>query len=110
MNLELEAVTIGFAFKSGFFLPMNASNFWNMFAEPFDIHTHPIDKRSIGESDENGYDSVQNEKFERHQAEAEVIETGTEGNFNENDMPDLADDFASTRWLVYKGLAEIAEK
>lgn len=102
---------MGLAFKANFFLPMNATDFFQPFSEPLEfIGTQPIDKRSIADSDENGYDSEQNEKFERHLADAEVVESGTEGNSEYIDNSDVDSDFASTRWLLYKGLAEVAER
>lgn len=138
-------------FKAEFFLPENASNYLNILADPFDITPRPItgrrNRRSIknidGSSelpkntiDENhGYDSEQNEKYERHQGEAEVIESGTEptdadGDEDKNGMSEeelwFQDDqydkkndpqvlkhpqnFATTRWTVYKGMAALAER
>lgn len=112
-GLELEAVTMGFVFKSGFVLPMNASDFWAVFSEPFSPTSHPITvfERSIDENDEsNGFDHEQREKYERHHVKAEIVESGTEQNVNSFDESDQSDTLSSTRWLVYKGLAEIAEK
>lgn len=102
---------MGFVFKSGFILPMNSSDFWAILAEPFNLQTHPItnfNKRSINENDAivNGFDSQQNEKFERYQVKAEIVESGTE----EDDNSDFGKNVASTRWLLYKGLSEIAER
>lgn len=106
---------MGFVFKSGFVLPMNATDFWDVLRDPFDVTTHPIttfDKRSIHDNSDSsvatGYDNEQHEKYERHQIEAEVVESGTESNNVEYSDDD--NNYASTRWLVYKGLAEIAEK
>lgn len=117
INLEMEAVTMGFAFKSNFILPMNGSDFWAILSQPFDVHSTPITsfKRSIedNDGDEIGFDNEENEKFERHQVKAEVVvESGTDRNDNDfdDDISDLDNKFASTRWLVYKGFAEIAER
>lgn len=113
VNLELEAVTMGFAFKSSFVLPMNASDFWAVFSEPFDATSHPITvfQRSIDEIDEStGFDNEQNEKYERHHVKAEIMESGIESNFDSVENLDQSNGLASTRWIVYKGLAEIAEK
>lgn len=120
VNLELEAVTMGVVFKSGFILPMNSSDFWAILSQPFEPTSHPItvfNKRSTGEidGDENGFDYDENEKFERHEVRAEVVENGVDGNENDvsdedEDVSDLGNKYASTRWLVYKGLAEIAEQ
>lgn len=111
VNLELEAVTIGFSFKCNYILPSNASDYWGVLSDPFDVTSHPIHRRSVKESEEtasSGYDYQQHEKFERHSVDAGVVESGTIKNHIENKEP--VNDFASTRWLVYKGLAEIAEK
>lgn len=113
VNLELEAVTMGFAFKSNFVLPMNASDFWAVFSDPFDATSHPITvfQRSIDESNESmGFDNEQNEKYEKHHVKAEIVESGTESNLDNFDDSDQTNGLASTRWIVYKGLAEIAEK
>lgn len=113
VNLELEAVTMGFAFKSSFVLPMNASDFWAVFSEPFDATSHPITvfQRSIDETDEStGFDNEQNEKYERHHVKAEIMESAIGSNFNSVENSDQSNGLASTRWIVYKGLAEIAEK
>lgn len=141
MDLELESVTIGYVFKAEFFLPENASNFLNPLSDPFDVSTQPITgffnrrKRMIElpkptEDPINavGYDNVQNEKFERHQVEAEIIESGTEPVLNElsdeelwfrdeefdrsNDpmRPLAPQNLGTSRWTVYKGLAALAER
>lgn len=97
---------------------MNSSDFWASSADPFDVHPHPItsfNKRSIDENDAlsvNGFDSQQNEKFERYEVKAEIVDSGTESNTDssEDDGSDLSEKIDSTRWLFYKGLAEIAER
>lgn len=116
VNLELEAVTMGFAFKTNFILPENASDFYTILSDPFYVRHHPITsfKRSVEDEhgNQNGFDTDQNETFERHQVRAQVMESGTEAHFNSDDYEssEFGSKFASTRWLVYKGLAEIAEK
>lgn len=77
-----------------------------------------------------GFDSEQNENFEKHQVEAEIIESGTETTNNVNDLSDedlwfqdepfnrLEDplrprapqNLGTSRWTVYKGLAALAER
>lgn len=114
VNLELEAVTVGAAFKSNFILPQNVSDFYALLSDPFHENSHLVStfKRSIQDvdSDENGFDAEQNETFERHQVRAQVVESGTEPQFDYDDDKISGNKFASTRWLVYKGLAEIAER
>lgn len=117
VDLDLETVTMGFVFKSGFVLPMNVSDFSAIFSDPFDPTTHPITnffKRSVDEIDDSviGFDSEQNEKYERHLAEAEVVESSTENeeDFSNVASSDEANNFDTIRWLVYQGLAEVADK
>lgn len=147
VDLELESVTIGYVFKAEFFLPVNASNYLNIIADPFDVSTQPISgffdrkKRMIKESeltenpnnaveDFRGYDSEQNEKFEKHQIEAEVVESGTEAFEDKNEWQNdnswfqnnvndryknplslkAPQNLATSRWTIYKGLAILAER
>lgn len=150
--MELESVTIGYVFKAEFFLPENASNYLNFFADPFDLTTRPITgrkrrRRSIEEIDAptevpmtnsvdeyHGYDNEQNEKYERHQVEAEIVESGTEPSDDDvddnnqmsdeelwfqDDQYDKSNDpmalkqpqnLATSRWTVYKGMAALADR
>lgn len=143
VDLDLESVTIGYVFKAEFFLPENASNYLNILADPFDLTTRPITgkrrRRGIDDTDGptevpsndyNGYDIEQNEKFEKHQVNAEIIESGTEPSSNENELTDeelwFQDDqynrnidpmalkhpqnLATSRWTIYKGMAALAER
>lgn len=145
VDLNLETVTIGYVLKAIFFLPYNASQYFNALADPFDITTQPISsfnrRRRFLEvpkptelpenirHDDYGFDSEQNEKYEKHQIEAEIVDSGTEktNNFNGNDYDELVvpkdhkynDDPmslnvpqnpATSRWTYYKGLATIAER
>lgn len=134
-------------FKAEFFLPENASNYINFFADPFDVTTRPITgrkrrRRSIEEleaptempmntmDEYHGYDNEQHEKYERHQVEAEIVESGTEPPDDDSEMSDeelwFQDDLydksndplalkhpqnlATSRWTVYKGIAALAER
>lgn len=146
VDLELESVTIGYVFKAEFFLPENASNYLNGLADPFDVTTRPITgrrrRRFINESksskasdnaldDYQGFDSEQNERFEKHIVDAEIVESGTEQ--TTHDLDDYSDErswfepehfdrskdptavkapqnLGTTRWTIYKGLAKIAER
>lgn len=140
-------MTIGYVFKAEFYLPENASNFLNGLSDPFDVSTQPITgakrRRSIGESSElttevptnaldeySGFDEEQNERYEKHQIEAEVVDSGTEAptdsddydeerSWFEDDHFDKSNDpfalkapqnLGTTRWTIYKGMAAIAQK
>lgn len=135
-------MTIGYVFKAEFYLPENASNYLNIFADPFDITTRPLTgrrRRSIEAPTElpanavdeyHGYDSERNEKYERHQVDAEIVESGTEPTDANDEMSDeelwFKDDsydkshdpmalkqpqnLATSRWTVYKGIAALAER
>ncbi|XP_055326697.1 uncharacterized protein LOC129580374 [Sitodiplosis mosellana] len=144
VDLDLETVTIGYVFKAEFFIPTNVSTYTNFIADPFDVSTQPISvfdrrRRSLEEPkptelpekmliDSRGFDSEQNEKYEQHQVEAEVVDSGTEkpNDFNEIDYDELSvpkdhkyhDDpmslkvpqnTATSRWTLYKGIAAMAE-
>lgn len=144
VDLEIESVTIGWVNKVEYFLPENASNYLNFLSDPFDLTTRliyafydrkkrqvvvdePTEKPDL--SNEIGYDSEQNEKFEKHEAEAKVIESGTEKAHESEDMTeaeywnqeDRADWFrkihpkrpknmAKSRWAIYKNMAMLAER
>lgn len=137
-------------FKAEFFLPENASNYLNFFADPFDLTTRPITgrkrrRRSFDEieaptqnpsnafDEYHGFDSEQNEKYEKHQVKAEVVESGTEPSYNYDDDNELSDEelwfqedrfdrskdpmalkhpqnLATSRWTIYKGMAALAER
>lgn len=151
VDLDLETVTMGYVFKAEFHIPYNASSYFNILADPFDISTEPISsfyRRSLEEPkptespekmriDFSGFDSEQNEKYEKHQVDVEVVESGTEtenehvaekiSDFDSSDYDELTvpkdnnyrDDpmslkvpqnTATSRWTFYKGLAAIAER
>lgn len=140
-------MTIGYVFKAEFFLPENASNFLNGLSDPFDPTTRPITgakrRRSIGNSNElttqvpanvldeyGGFDVEQNERYEKHQIEAEIVESGTEtaadlddydeerswfedDHFDKSNVPfalKAPQNLKTTRWTIYKGMATIAER
>lgn len=152
-------MTIGWVNKAEFFLPENATNLLSFFNDPFELTTRPITgfyvKRSIESevpvgdktnfieetksieesatfSDENGYDIEQNEKYEKHQAQAVVIENGLENNninsnlngiseaeyWNQEDQAEWFKEFSSkkpknlakSRWEIYKTMALFAER
>lgn len=113
MDLEIESVTIGWVNKSEFFLPENATNFLSFLNDPFDLTTRPIDGfyvRKKREEDEEpkileepkptenpvkiskdtveGFDSEANEKFERHEVEAEIVENEIEDSESDSDHED----------------------
>lgn len=138
VDLELESVTIGYVFKGQFFLPENASNYLNPLNDPFDLTTRPITgmnrKRRFIERTESpeiteydGFDTGQNEKFERHKIEAEVIESGTKTSTNSDEIIDdgpwieqknlynhdpkslkIPQYLGTSRFSLYKGMAAVA--
>lgn len=106
VNLELESITIGYSLKSSFYLPSNTSNFWS-FSDPFNVLTSP--NYVVGRSERgSGYDVEQQERFERNMAEMDVVDSGTIRNDVQNS--NMGNHFGTTRWLVYKGLAGVADK
>lgn len=143
--MKLESVTIGYVFKGQFFLPVNASHFWNPLNDPFDLTTQRITginrkRRSLASlqsiespeskvDDYHGFDDEQNENVERHQVDAEVIESGTEqpidtdeiiddelwidqNHSDENDLRSskFAQYLGTSRFSLYKGLAAVADR
>lgn len=150
VDLEIESVTVGWVQKVEFFLPENATNFLSFFNDPYDLTTRPIDgfyrkkRESLLEEpkptenpstmldnadDTKGYDIDENERFEKHQIEAEVIESGTEETENhENELteadywnqedraewlneikPKQSKNLAIVRWGIYKSMAALAQ-
>lgn len=150
VDLEFESVTVGWVNKVEYFLPENASNYLNFFNDPFDLTTRPIDgffrkkRDSLLEEpkptenpstmldtadDTKGFDIDENEKYEKHQVEAEVIESGTEEMDNYSDELTEADywnqedraewlndikpkqpkNLAIARWGIYKSMAVLAQ-
>lgn len=129
------------------FQPENASNYLNYVADPFDLTTRLnyafyvrkrrenvdelTEKPNFSKDDlnEDGYDMDQNEKFEKHQVNAEVIESGTEKSdeiqemteadyWNQEDNaywfrkmhPNRPKNLAKSRWEIYKSMALFAER
>lgn len=86
VDLNTEAVTMGFVFKASFLLPKNVSELDHILGDPFDVQTHPL----------------------RAPARRSVS--------TEEDVNDVEDDenrakkLSSMRWNVYKGLATYAER
>lgn len=150
VDLEIESVTIGWVSKSEFFLPENASNFLSFLSDPFDLTTRPItgfyvrkrrdEFRSIEvptPTENPGMllvDSETNEKIERHEINAEVVESGTEPETEEEDddedewneadywnqedsaewienvHPKKPKKIALARWGIYKNIALLAQR
>lgn len=148
VDLEIESVTVGWVQKSEFFLPENASNYLNFLFDPFDLTTRPIDgffvrkkrgDRSIEDpvptenpakiaQDSVGYDTDEHEKYEKHQVEAEVVESGTEFEahheessdadyWNQEDHAEWMNKFkpkqprnlGMVRWGIYKSMAVLVQ-
>lgn len=137
-------MTIGYVFKCQFFLPSNASQYLNPLNDPFDITTQPITgmnrKKRFLEgpqsteppeneiSEYHGFDYEQNEKFERHQIESEVIESGTDASNTDEVIDDglwieqetpYSDDpralkipknLGTSRFSLYKGIAAVVDR
>lgn len=129
---------MGYVFKAEFLLPDNVSNIINVLGDPFDVSTHSItsfDRKRRNSDDEQisegykGFDSEQNEKYEMHNIEAEIVESGTETTYNSNNGMDdellVPEDYefkddpmalkvpqntATSRWTLYKGFSTIAER
>lgn len=141
VDLDIETVTIGYVFKADFYLPDNASDVVNIFGDPFDVSTHPIstflrkrrssDKPIATENAENhnGFDTVQNERFEKHKVEAEIVESGVTNEPSESDLESdgllvpenneyrndpmaskIPQNTRKSRWTLYEGMATIAER
>lgn len=164
MDLEIESVTIGWVNKSEFFLPENASNFLSFLNDPFDLTTRPIDgfyvrkKRDEEEEEESkmleepkptenpakiskntveGFDSDANEKFEKHEVEAKIVENEIEDSESDSDHEDETEDgmseadywnqedhaewlqnvhpkqpknLALARWGIYKSIALLSQR
>lgn len=92
VDLELEAVTMGFVFKAGFVLPNNVSQLEHNIDDPFDLNTQPIaatQKRS-----------------------ADAMRSDGEGGDDGDDADEMHDrsHLATMRWNVYRGLAKYAER
>lgn len=101
VNLDVESVTIGYALKSKFSIPSNASHLWSALAYPFDILDNSNKKRSIKRANlghlSDDYDE-QKYNFQKYTTESNVL------------YSKKANNLASMRWTVYKTLAEIAER
>lgn len=105
-----EQVTIGFTIQSKYDLPSNASHVWEYAKESPDVSAHGIDVRSIddnGEQISNSYDKQYNEKVQKSFVKAEIVGNGIIHDSLEDN--EKINRLASMRWLVYKGLADIAE-
>lgn len=94
VNLDVESVTIGFALKSKFPTPSNASHLWSTLAYPFDILDNSNKKRSI----------------KRARLVYNFQKYSTESNVSDHIDRKKANNLASMRWTVYKALAEMGER
>lgn len=158
VDLELESVTIGYVFKSEYFLPENASNFLNFLADPFDLTTRPISgfferkRRQLKDPNasdlplleepkpteapasksSSGFDSDLNQKYEKYEVNAVEVESGTDtppveepqevsdaDYWNQEDKAEWLNDplrpkqpqnLGTSRWIVYKGIATLAQR
>lgn len=149
VDLELESVTVGWVQKSEFFLPENATNYLSFLYDPFDLTTRPIGQfyvrkkrgdlleepeptenpAKVSSKSEKGFDSEQNEKYEKHQVEAEVVDGGDEVDNHENELteadywnqedgaewfrkvhPNQPKNIAIARWAIYKSMAILVQR
>lgn len=86
VDLDVESLTVGYAFKAEYFLPFNASELYEGIAEPF--LPHPIQaegrrKREVIEP--NQYPNEKN--LERYSVEAKVIQEESEQNNPHETVP-----------------------
>ncbi|XP_031621583.1 uncharacterized protein LOC116339695 [Contarinia nasturtii] len=144
VELEIESVTVGWVNKVEFFLPENATNFLSFINDPYDLTTRPItgfyvrkkrdDFRTIEvpKPTENpailSVDSETNEKIERYEANAEVVESGTDTDdedemteadyWNQEDHaewiknvhPKKPKKISVARWGIYKSIALLSQR
>lgn len=136
--------------KVEYFLPENTSNYLNFLNDPFDLTTRLSyaccrKKRQTDNDNEptempnsnyeeneisDGFDKESNEKFERHEVNAEVIENGNEDDFDDemteadywnqedNDVewyekirpPKKPKNLSKSRWQTYKSMALMAHR
>lgn len=127
---------MGVVFKSSFFLPMNATDFTEPLGDPFDVESHPINtfftgskrsadehsnrkmERDLNDNTVDGFDADLNEKFEIHDVQADIVDSGTEPSLDETNSFDYNEkpidsgetNLATMRWTAYKGLSTWAEK
>ena len=140
VDLQVESVTIGYVFKCEYFLPDNASNYLNPLADPFDITPRPITgtfrkARDLEEQpkplkESSGYDEELQQRFETYEVQPVQVDAGSDAPLLENNLvetdywkqedgenwsedperPDRPQNFATSRWSIYKGMAEFARK
>lgn len=136
--------------KIEYFLPENTSNYLNYLNDPFDLTTRlayaccrkkrqtdddnePTERSNLNNAQNeisDGFDEETNEKFERHQVEAEVVESGNEDDsddemteadyWNQEDddvewyertrPPKKPKNLAKSRWQTYKTIAMMAHR
>lgn len=125
----MESLTIGYVYKADYFLPVNASNFWDLIADPFNPTPLPINNRRRREISDEPVAQQQSsyEKSERYTVEAEEIGEGQqetvqypqEKKWYDEDEPDdytLEDlklktphNLGQSRFTLYKGIEKLAE-
>lgn len=107
----MESVTIGYVFKSQYFLPENASNYLDPIADPFDLTPQPITnyftrkRRQLKDpmleqptpteapaaKNSSGFDRLLNQKYEKYEVNAFEVESGTDASPVE-DQQGMSDD------------------
>lgn len=148
VDLEIESLTVGWVSKSEFFLPENASNFLNFLSDPYDLTTRPItgfyvrkrrdelleetkpteNPARLSLDSERGYDSENDEQFERHNVDANVVENGPDdgdhqdtleadywnqeddADWMKNVRPNEPRNLAMIRFGIYKSMAILSQR
>lgn len=107
----MESVTIGYVFKSQYFLPENASNYLDPIADPFDLTPQPItdyfvrkrrqmedplleepmSTKAPAAKNSSGFDSLLNQKYEKYEVNAVEVESGTDASPIEEDQQEMPD-------------------
>lgn len=116
VELQMESVTIGYVFKSQYFLPENASNYLDPISDPFDLTPQPITsyflrkRRQLEDlqasdlpllerpgpteaatsKNSSGFDSLLNQKYEKYEVNAVEVESGTDVP-SIDDQPEMSD-------------------
>lgn len=88
VDLDLESLTLGYVFKSEYFLPVNSSDYFNIIGDPFDPTPRPINSRK--RRDESKMDG----NYEKYDVEVREIESGP----NEENIVDHEKDKYNRKW------------
>lgn len=106
LEIHPESAVIGLSLKSRYYLPPNASDVWHSLTDPFDISKNRIAVLRRRSANEIQNDDQENKLDKR----PFNIGTADKGMVNDPEYKDEPNNLSSMRWLVYKGLAQVAEK